>query len=466
MRKIFILIFGLMMLLENCPAQNVGIGTASPDVSAQLDISSSRKGILIPRMATAAVLGIANPAKGLMIYDSTRNQLLVNMGTPVAADWENIVAKSGWGLNGNSGTNSGTQFIGTADSASLKFGVAGWFAGCIDNYNNNTSLGIQTQRDFLTGVYNTSVGFHALSNNAGGQSNTTVGAYSMASNISGINNSAFGLGALNLNTIGYDNCALGQHSLNDNVDGNANTAVGSNALELNVSGFGNTAVGYKALSYTDYGSYNTVVGYNSGANWDNGFNNVFVGANNSVNGGNYYNVIAIGQGVICTASSQARIGNPATNSIGGYASWTNFSDGRYKKNMRENVKGIDFIMRLRPLTYNLDVTDIQNKLGARRAADAGSQQAIAEKENIVFSGFSAQEVEQAAKDAGYDFSGVDKPKNVNDFYGLRYSDFVVPLVKGMQEQQQIITDMQKQLAQQARQIAQQAEQIKQLLNKN
>ena len=51
----------------------------------------------------------------------------------------------------------------------------------------------------------------------------------------------------------------------------------------------------------------------------------------------------------------------------------------------------------------------------------------------MFSGFVAQEVEQAAKSTGYDFSGVDKPKNENDMYGLRYAEFVVPLVKAVQE---------------------------------
>ena len=52
-------------------------------------------------------------------------------------------------------------------------------------------------------------------------------------------------------------------------------------------------------------------------------------------------------------------------------------------------------------------------------------------------------MEQAAKDAGYDFSGIDKPKNENDYYGLRYSDFITPMVKAMQEQQQIIEQLKK-----------------------
>ena len=52
-------------------------------------------------------------------------------------------------------------------------------------------------------------------------------------------------------------------------------------------------------------------------------------------------------------------------------------------------------------------------------------------------------MEQAAKDAGYEFSGIDKPKNANDLYGLRYSDFVAPLVKAFQEQEQIIEVLKK-----------------------
>ena len=59
--------------------------------------------------------------------------------------------------------------------------------------------------------------------------------------------------------------------------------------------------------------------------------------------------------------------------------------------------------------------------------------AFKEKEKIMQTGFIAQEVEKSAKEIGYDFSGVDAAKNENDIYGLRYADFVVPLVKAVQE---------------------------------
>jgi hypothetical protein len=56
-----------------------------------------------------------------------------------------------------------------------------------------------------------------------------------------------------------------------------------------------------------------------------------------------------------------------------------------------------------------------------------------EKENITYTGFVAQEVEKASNEINYDFSGVDVPKSEEDYYGLRYSQFVVPLVKAVQE---------------------------------
>ena len=56
-------------------AQNVGIGTTTPNTSAQLDISSTTKGFLPPRMTTTNRNAIASPAIGLIIYNTTTNSL-------------------------------------------------------------------------------------------------------------------------------------------------------------------------------------------------------------------------------------------------------------------------------------------------------------------------------------------------------------------------------------------------------
>jgi hypothetical protein len=200
--------------------------------------------------------------------------------------------------------------------------------------------------------------------------------------------------------------------------------------------------------YNTTGSqYNTAVGYQAGLSHDLGYNNTILGANCQLAADGLFNCIAIGQQVTCTASSQARIGNLATNSIGGTVGWSTLSDGRYKTDLEDNVKGIDFIMKLRPLTYRLNLTALNNRLNEmtgrkKSTADAGARQALSQKESTIFSGFVAQDVEQAAKESGYAFSGVDKPQNENDLYGLRYGDFVVPLVKAVQEQQVTIQQQQ------------------------
>jgi hypothetical protein len=81
----------------------------------------------------------------------------------------------------------------------------------------------------------------------------------------------------------------------------------------------------------------------------------------------------------------------------------------------------------------------------------------------VFSGFAAQEVEAAAAASGYDFSGVDKPKNDRDFYGLRYGDFVVPLVKAVQEQQKMIEGQRASIEALQKRLDEQERLIQQLL---
>jgi len=137
-----------------------------------------------------------------------------------------------------------------------------------------------------------------------------------------------------------------------------------------------------------------------------------------------------------TASNQVRIGNSSVTSIGGYAGWTNLSDARFKKNVRENVPGLDFILKLKPVTYSLDVEKLNEFLNipdSLSKADDFLTQAMDEKSAMVQTGFIAQDVESVANQLGFDFSGIDKPKTESDHYGLRYAEFVVPLVKAVQE---------------------------------
>jgi hypothetical protein len=71
MRKIVVAIGLFACISFNLFSQNnVGVGTVSPDISAILDVSSVTKGLLIPRLNQLQKLGIANPATGLLIYQT------------------------------------------------------------------------------------------------------------------------------------------------------------------------------------------------------------------------------------------------------------------------------------------------------------------------------------------------------------------------------------------------------------
>ena len=68
MKQIFTLL-AAVVLTATTYAQ-VGIGTTTPDASSALDITSTTKGLLIPRMTAAERDAISSPATGLMIYQT------------------------------------------------------------------------------------------------------------------------------------------------------------------------------------------------------------------------------------------------------------------------------------------------------------------------------------------------------------------------------------------------------------
>ncbi len=64
------LIVSLVLIANILVAQSVGIGTVTPDSSALLDIKSTSKGFLMPRMTTTQRDAIVNPKQGLQIYNT------------------------------------------------------------------------------------------------------------------------------------------------------------------------------------------------------------------------------------------------------------------------------------------------------------------------------------------------------------------------------------------------------------
>jgi len=70
----------LLLSISSINAQ-VGIGTIVPNSSALLDVNSTSKGLLIPRMTTVQRDAISSPATGLLVFDTTLNTFVHWDGT-------------------------------------------------------------------------------------------------------------------------------------------------------------------------------------------------------------------------------------------------------------------------------------------------------------------------------------------------------------------------------------------------
>ena len=539
----------ILMLAMNAYTQGVGINNdeSDADPSAMLDVKSTEKGILVPRMISSQRTAIATPANGLLVYDITTQSFWFYQNSA----WRELNGDVAVELSDGDGDTKITSGIGdddvlrfySGDATNEKFRIVGntfeprnnnssifigegvgysntiGGANTIIGYNsfsnntegvNNTGVGVNTLLMNVTGKFNSAYGFMSLFQNSVGQDNTAIGISSLCGNTIGSYNTAIGGYSLENNTVGSYNTALGLVSLYKNISGTRNTSVGVNSLKENISGKDNVAFGFGALTHNTSGNSNVAIGINAlfnnttqsnlvaigdsalyhngiGAgfgeaeansaigskalysNTEGGYNvasgnkalysnttgslntangvqalhyntigsfNTAIGYNAKQYGTDQYNTTSLGHGAgnYYNLTNYIEIGNTSVVWIGGEVTWHTYSDKRIKKNINENVVGLDFINKLRPVTYNLDV-HAQNKL-IRRDRDEKEEGEWPEKYNIEkkkMTGFIAQEVEQAAQEVGYEFSGVSKAKDDLGMYSVSYSQFVVPLVKAVQE---------------------------------
>jgi hypothetical protein len=327
--------------------------------------------------------------------------------------------------------------------------------------NNNTANGDEALYSNTTGNYNTANGWGALYSNTTSNNNTASGWGALFSNTTGNYNTANGTSALYFNTTGYGNTANGDEALYSNTTGYYNTANGYYALYSNTNGYYNTANGFAALYYNTTGYYNTANGSQALYYNTTGTNNVALGpyaglgaSNINFNnctfiGASSYptvartNVTMLGYGITnaqCTGDNQVLLGNTSITQIRAQvSSITTYSDARMKFNIKDDVKGLDFIMKLKPVTYNEDPTVLHKIWGTPDSLLKNLDHSQIKQQRFI--GFLAQDVEQAAKESGFAFPGIDVPSNDKEVYSLRYVDFIMPMVKAIQEQQGIIEEL-------------------------
>jgi len=347
----------------------------------------------------------------------------------------------------------------TLGSGNIAFGDSVGFN--ITTGSGNIGIGSDALANIITANGNVAIGNLALKNTVSSE-NIAIGNLAASNNVTGSNVLAIGAGALQNNLSSFTQYAIGNNALQQVTGGIENLAIGYNAgtsltaasynvllghytLSSATGASNNTFVGHNAgLAYTASGNTNnTFIGYQAAISQTAGTGNTFVGVSVDLAGtGSVNNSAALGQGVQITASNQVRIGNTAVNSIGGQVGWTTFSDANIKRDIRDNIPGLSFILKLKPVTYNYDLGKLQRLQGSKSTA---SNAVDAKMAATRFSGLLAQEVEQAALETNYDFSGLDKPANAHTPYGLRYSEFVVPLIKAIQEMKELLDLQQKEI---------------------
>ncbi len=422
---------GIALINSTANASNVGSEIISVTTNATTGLSDLRfhvhggggaNGALNERMRILGNgnvgIGVIAPTQSLHVAGNIRmvdgnqaaGRVLVSAADGTAS-WQALTPAqtSAWSLDGNAITAA--HVLGSTNNISLKFMVNSQTAGEVSN-----------------GGLRTFLGYRAGENNTGA-SNTFIGYFSGLANTTGANNTFIGVGTGENNVGAGDGTFVGRSAGIANTTGVRNTYIGRLAGSTNLAGLHNAVLGYGAGNAANGFVACTFLGYDADGN----------------NTTSLSNSVAVGNLSRITADNQVRIGNAAMTSIGGFAGWTNLSDGTFKTQVQENVPGLALIMSLRPVTYRLDRDQINEVLNVPYERPIGLSD--------VQTGFIAQEVESVARSLGYEFSGVDAPKNSDDHYGLRYATFTVPLVKAVQEQQEQIEAQRRQLDEQSDTIA-------------
>lgn len=383
LKKIIVAVFILGCAKANAQSFAINTTGTSAHHSAMLDITSTSKGVLVPRLSTAQRIAIAIPAKGLMVYDSTLNQFAYYDG----AAWQLLYAGvSSWTVSGSNqySSLSGNVGIGTA-TPSNKLQVAGKTATINFQMTNGASAGHVLQSDALgnaSWVNPTALTVSETDPQVSSATTNYLPKWNGSTLIDGVifdDGSNVGIGTSaptgKLHVVGNLKVENGKISIENSSNsvyiGNncgtgdnlsvvlGNTAIGTNSMVSNVSGYSNTAVGYEAMRLNNVvgGAENTVVGAWAFRNNTTGVDNAILGSGAGMNniGGSRNTFVGRFAGRNNTGSNNVFLGNRAGHDETG-------SDKLYISNSSTTAPLIygDFANHLLKVNGTLNVNDAYN----------------------------------------------------------------------------------------------------------
>ncbi|GAB2963979.1 hypothetical protein GCM10027048_36550 [Hymenobacter coalescens] len=315
-----------MLLATPALAQTggVGIGTTTPDASAALDIRSTGKGLLPPRLTYAQRTGISNAAAGLLVYQSDAS---TSPAAPAGyyyytgTQWLPLLSQ-GDNLGNHAATQSlnlaGNALVGTGDNIS-GVGVGVRADGGLNlgqnSVSNNIYLGYQAGQSNTTGRGNYFAGYRSGFSNTTGDDNVFVGYRSGYWNTSGAENVFIGTESGGLNTDGIRNIFVGMHSGLRNTSGGYNVFSGYQSGLFNTTGQNNVFSGPSAGVRNTSGNRNVFVGPEAGTNNAVGNNNTALGSQADLLGDALTNATAIGYNAKVSQSNSLVLGGTGANAV-------------------------------------------------------------------------------------------------------------------------------------------------------
>jgi len=156
MKKSLLTLFLLFAMLHGF-AQQVGVGTDNPNQSSALDVESTTKGFLPPRLTLMQLLAIASPAEGLLVYctDCNNKGIYVYDGATfkhsssgaTAVTTTTVVAVLGAGGATWMDRNLGASRVATSQTDSYSYGDLYQWGRFTDGHQSRTSSTVNTNSD-------------------------------------------------------------------------------------------------------------------------------------------------------------------------------------------------------------------------------------------------------------------------------------------------------------------------------